>query len=198
MNVKPMLGDWEIPRVKELVTREQRAFVELNIPGRAGSVFQDMNALPLVMTITGSLYGAESNDQFLQQVRTTFQDGQPLTFVSDIVTGTELQYVIVEKLHFQINAANPDQLDYLIWLKESPPPPPPSSSSFLDGLDADLLDQAGALIDAAGGALDALEALGNIPDFGDPSGALKSTLTEIDDIMADLGGIATSLGNIFG
>lgn len=198
MTIKPMLGDWEIPRVAEMITQEQRGFVELNIPGRVGSVFQDMNSLPMALTLSGSLYGAEANNDFLQQVRTQFQDGAPLTFVSDIVTGTELQYVIIEKMLFQINAQNPDQLDYLISLKESPPPPPPSSSGFLDGLDSSLLDQAGALVDAASGALDALEALGNIPNFGDPSGALSSTLSDVDSIMGDLGGIATSLGDLFG
>lgn len=198
MNIKPMLGDWEIPRIAEMVSEEQRAFVELHIPGRVGSVFQDMNSLPMVLTISGSLYGTEFTNEFLQQVRTQFQDGAPLTFVSDIITGTELQYVIVEKMHFQVNAANPEQLDYLIRLKESPPPPPPSTSSFLDGLDAGLLEQAGALVDAVGGALDALEALGNMPDFGDPSGPLEATLSEIDGIMSDLGGIASSLGEVFG
>jgi len=198
MNSKPMLGDWEIPRVAEMVTREQRAFVELDIPGRVGSVFQDMNSLPIELTIRGSLYGAEAGDEFLEQVRSKFQDGSPLTFVGDIVTGTELQYVIVEKMQFQINAENPEQLDYLIRLKESPPPPPPSSSSFLHDLDAGLLDQAGSLIDAVGGALDALDALGDIPDFGDPSGPLEATLTEIEGIMSDLGDMAASLGDLFG
>ncbi len=197
MNVKPMLGDWEIPRIAEMITGEQRSMVELPIPGRVGSVFQDMNSLPVSLTIAGSLYGTESNNEFLQEVRAKFLEGAPLTFVGDIVTGTELQYVIIEKMNFQINAMNPEQLDYLIWLKESPPPPPPTASGFLDGLDTSLLDEAGALVDAVGGALDALEALGNIPDFGDPSGPLTSTLNDVEGIMNDLGDIATSLGGIF-
>lgn len=198
MTIKPMLGDWEIPRVADMVSREQRRLVEHDIPGRVGSVFHDMNSLPITLSISGSLYGTESNNEFLEEVRGKVQEGAPLTFVSDILTGTELQYVVVEKMVFQINAQNPDQLDYQILLKESPPPPPPASSGFLDDLDTSLLDEAGALVDAAGGALDALEALGNIPDFGDPSGPLEATLNEVDEIMGDLGDIATSLGDIFG
>jgi hypothetical protein len=198
MSVKPMLGDWEIPRVADLQTGETRAFVELPIPGRAGSVFQDMNCLPMTLLIAGSLYGTETSNEFLQEVREKYLEGAPVTFVSDILTGTDLQYVIIEKMQFQINAGSPEQLDYRIWLKESPPPPPPSSSGFLDGLDTSLLDQAGALVEAAAGALDALEALGNMPDFGDPSGALEPTLNEVEGIIGDLGDIAGSLGNLFG
>jgi hypothetical protein len=197
MSVKPMLGDWEIPRVADMQTREERAFVELAIPGRVGSVFQDMNTSPMALTIGGSLYGGETNNAFLEELRGKYQAGAPVTFVGDIVTGTELQYVIIEKMHFQINARHPEQLDYFFVLKESPPPPPPSSSSFLDDLDTSLLDEAGALVDSVGGALDALDALGNLPDFGDPSGPLESTLDDIDGIMGDLGDIATSLGSLF-
>ncbi|MCG8311978.1 MAG: hypothetical protein MI976_02075 [Pseudomonadales bacterium] len=197
MSVKPMLGDWEIPRVADMQTLEQRSMVELNIPGQTGSVYQDMNSLPMQLMLSGSLYGSETNNDFLEQVREKYQEGAPVTFVSDIVTGTELQYVVIETMAFQINARNPEQLDYFLTLKESPPPPPPSSSGFLDGLDTSLLDEAGALVDSVSGALDALDALGNIPDFGDPSGPLESTLDEVDGIMSDLGDIASSLGDLF-
>ena len=192
-----MLGDWEIPRVADVQTLEQRSLVELSVPGQVGSVFQDMNSVPMQLTIAGSLYGGETNNEFLSQVREKYQEGAPVTFVSDIVTGTELQYVLIETMAFQINASNPEQLDYWLTLKESPPPPPPSSSGFLDDLDTSLLDEAGALVDSVGGALDALDALGNIPDFGDPSGPLESTLDEVDGIMGDLNDIASSLGDLF-
>lgn len=197
MSVKPMLGDWEIPRVADMQTVEQRAIVELAVPGQVGSVFQDMNSQPMQLMIAGSLYGAETNNEFLEQVREKYQAGEPVTFVSDIITGTELQYVLIQTMAFQINAGNPEQLDYLLTLKESPPPPPPSSSGFLDDLDTGLLDEAGALVDSVSGALDALDALGDIPDFGDPSGPLESTLDEVDGIMSDLGDIASSLGDLF-
>jgi len=197
MSVKPMLGDWEIPRVADMQTLEKRTFVELEIPGSAGSVFQDMNSLPMQLMISGSLYTSEANNEFLEQVRGQYQEGAPVTFVSDIVTGTELQYVVIETMGFQINANDPDQLDYYLVLRESPPPPPPSTAGFLDGLESSLLDQAGSLIDAVGGALDALEALGNLPEFGDPSGPLESTLDEVDAIMSDLDEIASSLGGLF-
>ena len=198
MSVKPMLGDWEIPRVADMQTLEQRSFVELPIPGSVGSVFQDMNSLPMQLMISGSLYSSEANNAFLEEVRGQYQQGAPVTFVSDIATGTELQYVVIETMGFQINADDPGQLDYYLVLKESPPPPPPSSSGFLDGLDTSLLDQAGALVDAVGGALDALDALGNIPNFGDPSEPLKSTLGDVTSVVDDLDEIASSLGNLFG
>ncbi|MBV1878724.1 MAG: hypothetical protein KUG79_13870 [Pseudomonadales bacterium] len=197
MNVKPMLADWEIPRVADMQTLERRSLVELPIPGSVGSVFQDMNSLPMQLMISGSLYGSETSNEFLEQVRSQYQAGAAVTFVSDIVTGTELQYVVIETMGFKISAKGPDQLDYFLLLKESPPPPPPSASGFLDGLDTSLLDQAGALVDAEGGALDALDALANIPDFGDPGGPLTATLDDVTAVLGDLSDIASSLGDLF-
>ena len=192
-----MLGDWEIPRVADMQTLEQRSFVEFDIPGKVGSVFQAMNNLPMHLVISGSLYGGEGNNEFLKKVREQYNKGEPVTFVTDIVVGAELQYVIIKTMGFQINANNPEQLDYYLELKESPPPAPPSSSGFLDDLDSNLLAQAGALVDTVGGALDVLEALSDIPDFGDPSAPLKATLSEVEDVVGDLDEITLKLGGLF-
>ena len=40
MSLTPMLADWELPRVTRLETLETRDFLELPVPGRAGSLLQ--------------------------------------------------------------------------------------------------------------------------------------------------------------
>jgi hypothetical protein len=196
MNVKPVLGSWEIPHIAEINALERRSYVELPVPGRVGSLFQDMNTKPARIAIAGSLYGDEDRNEFLEEVRAKFYAGEPLTFVGDIITATEIQYVVIETLLFEQNGARPDETSYLIVLKESPPPPPPPDP--LGGLDAGLLDQAGSLLDSVAGALDLISGLGDIPDFGDPTEPVTRAMDGIEAATQGLGSIVDSLEGLFG
>jgi hypothetical protein len=196
MKVKPMLGDWEVPHIAAIRSAERRAFAELPVPGRAGSVFQDLNAGPVRIAIEGSLYGDEARDDFLAEVRGKFKAGEPVTFVADIVTATEVQYVIVEELRFQESGVRPDQADYFLVLRESPPPPPPPDP--LGGLDAGLLDQAGSFLDSVTGALGALDMLGSIPDLGNPTEPLMGLLDDFGSVTEGLPGLMDSLTALIG
>ena len=196
MNVKPVLGDWEIPRIQSIKSLEKRNFVELDIPGRVGSLFQDMNTGPTRVAICGSLYGNETRNEFLEELRGKFREGEPMTFVGDIVTATEVQYVIIETLQFEENGLKPDQLDYYIILKESPPPPPPPDP--LGGIDTDLLDQAGDFLDSVTGALYVINSIGSVPDLSDPTDDLTSALDGVTDATSGLGDALTPLQSIFG
>jgi hypothetical protein len=191
VKVKPVLGDWEIPRIASIRTLERRAFAELAVPGRAGSLFQDLNTTPTRVAIWGSLYGDEDRDEFLETLRGKFRAGEPVTFVADIVTATEIQYVIIEAMRFQESGTKPDQTDYLFVIRESPPPPGPSDP--LGALDTGVLEQAGGFLDTVTGALDVIDTLGTIPDIGDPTPPLSTSLegvaaaTEgLDDTLAPL------------
>jgi hypothetical protein len=171
-------------------------FVELPIPGKVGSLYQDMNTAPTRIRISGSLHGDEARDQFLQQLRGKFREGTPVTFVADIVTATEVQHVIIESLRFEENGANPDQTSFNLVIRESPPPPPPPNP--LGGLDASLLDQAAGLLDTVTGALDAIEALGNVPDFQDPTPPLTGALSGLTTATQGLDAALQPLKAIFG
>lgn len=196
MSVKPMLGDWEIPRVAFMRTDEARRFAEQPIPGRAGNVLQDLNAAPLVLEIAGSIFAEEERNEFLQSVREKFRAGEPLTFVADITAATDLQFVVVEAMRFEESATLPDQISYYLRLRESPPPPPPPNP--LGALDTSLLDEAGAFIDDVGGVLDALDALANIPDFSDPSALLGGTLDGVTAALDNLAKLDGRLIDLFG
>jgi len=195
MNVKPMLGDWELPHVITMEALEERTIVEHDIPGQVGSLIQDMNSQPTQVLIDGSVYGEEQST-FLEEVRGKFQEGEAMTFVGDIVTGTQVQYAVIKSLHISINAINPDQVDYSMVLRESPPPPPPADP--FGGIDTDMLDAAGDYLDSVTGALDALDALGSIPDIGDPTAPLTSTLETVGDTMDELGSVSTAMTGLFG
>ena len=196
MRVKPLLGDWEIPRIESIRALEHRTFVEFPVPGRVGSLFQDLNTAPTRLAIAGSLYGDEVRDQFLEDLRGKFQAGEPVTFVADITTATEIQYVIIEELQFAESGRQPDQIDYLILISESPPPPPPPDP--LGGIDTSLLDEAGNFLDSVTGALDVLDGLLDLPELSDPTEPLMSTLDGVTSALGELGGITSDLGELFG
>lgn len=196
MNVKPVLGDWEIPRIEAIDAFEQRRFVELEVPGRAGSLYQDLNLRPAWIGLRGSLFGDETRNDFLEALREKFRAGEPVTFVADILTATEVQYVVIETLAVAQSGSHPDQMDYRIVLRESPPPPPPPDP--LGGIDTGLLGDAASLLDSVTGALDALEMLGAIPDISDPTPPLRETLSGVGSALAGLAEVTGSLSNLFG
>jgi hypothetical protein len=196
MSLVPMIGDWEVPRVTRLETLEAREFLELPIPGRAGSLFQDLNRRPARIVIEGSVFGEQAGLDFLNALREKYLAGEPLTFVSDIVSGTDIQYVLLQQLHIQAEASAPDQIDYALWLAECPPPPPPPD--ILGGLDAGLLDAAAGMLDSAMGALDALAALGSMPDLSDPTGGLSGILSDTAPAIGQLGEIGNGLRDLLG
>lgn len=196
MAVKPVLGDWEIPRVDVMRTAEARRFAELAVPGRQGSLFQDLNAEPTLIEIGGSIFADEERSEFLQTVREKFRAGEPATFVADITQATDIQFVVIESMRFEQRADRPDEVFYHLVLRESPPPPPPPDP--LGGIDASLLDQAAGFVDGVTDALDALDALANLPDFSDPSALLGGTLDKVTTALDGLGTVATSITQLFG
>jgi hypothetical protein len=195
MNTKPVLGDWEIPRIQKMRSDQRRRIAELPVPGRAGSLLQDLDTAPTEIEIHGSVFAEERGD-FLGNVREKFKAGEPLTFVADIAAATDLQYVMIESLIVEESSHFPDQIDYFLKLRESPPPPPPAD--LLGGIDSGLLDMAGDFIDGVTDVLDAIDALGNIPDFSDPSALLGGALDGVTGAVGQLDEIGGLIDNLFG
>ena len=199
MRVKPVLDDWEIPRIDSMKTAEHRDLVELPVPGRAGSLFQDMNRAPARVSIRGSLYGDEARSTFLETLRNKYHTGEPVTFIADILTATEVQYVLIEDLYFEESAAavaagsRAGQCG--MRLHRAPPPPPPDP---FGALDTSLLDQAGGFLDSITGALDAIDGLGNIPNIGNPTAPLTNALDGLTAATSGLGENLNPLTEIFG
>lgn len=196
MTTVPMLGDWEIPRIATMRTEEARKLAEHRVPGRAGSVFQDLGAAPVTIEVAGSVYSDDERTGFLDEARARFAAAEPLTFVADILQATDIQYVLVESLVVEEVATRPGEFAYRMRLRESPPPPPPADP-FGD-LDAGLLDQAAGFVDGVTDALGAVAALGNIPDFRDPSALVGGATDEAAALIDGLGAIGPAVQSLFG
>ena len=195
MNVKPILDSWEIPRIENIRIAERRVWVEHAVPGRQGSLYQDLGTRPAAIVISGSLAGDQMRDEFLETVRAKFQAGQPVTFTADITTATQIQYVVIEDMAFAEVAGLPDSFRYSVVLRESPPPPPPGG---LPDIDAGLLDQALDLVGDIGDLTNLLDGLGSIPDLGNPVPPLQSSLDQFKNVTGGLAEAMNTLNGLFG
>lgn len=196
MTVTPMLGDWEVPHIAAMRTEEARKLQAHPIPGRAGSVYQDLGAEATVVEVSGSIYQAQDRSRFMEDARSRFLEAEPLTFVADITEATDIQYVIIESLVLEERGDRPDEVAYRMRLRESPPPPPPSDP--LGAIDADLLESAAGFVEGVTDALDALDALGDLPDFSDPSALLGGTTEEAITAIDRIGSLGDRLQSLFG
>lgn len=179
MLVRPMIGGWEVPRIREIRAAESRRLARLPVPGLSGDLHQDLGRNALVVEITGSLFGDEARDGFLKELRERFNAGQPVDFVADIVNEAELEQVLVEALTLEESGARPDQFDFTIRVREyTEPPEPPGLDLGLEapdlGLDIDLgLD----LLDLGG-------LLGSVPEIGDVLAPLEPAAAGLRDALA--------------
>jgi len=177
MIVRPMIGEWSPPSIERIRAVEARRLAVLPVPGLSGDLHQDLGRAAMGLEIVGSLNTDDARDGFLKSVREKFLAGDPVTFVADIVKESKLERVLIEELHFEEAASDPDSFHYRIVLREytEPPEPPAPASDFGIELDADL-DLAAAL------GLDALD----LP-------ALAASLPQIPDMLAPLKPAASSL-----
>jgi hypothetical protein len=208
MKVKPILDNWEIPNIARMDALEHRSLVELRVPGRVGSLFQDLNTAPTRVAISGSLFGDDARADFVDQLRGKFRAGDPVTFVADIVTATEVQYVLIETLHFEESGNAPDEVAYRVVLTESPAPSAPGGGALgatgdfdagaLAGIDSGLLDDATSFVETAEGALGAIEALEAMPNLQDPTEQLTPAVAGVEQAVSGLTAALKPLKEILG
>lgn len=196
MIVRPMLGEYEIPRIERIHAIERRRLARLSVPGLDGDLQQDLGHDSLAVEIVGSLQGDEARDGFLDEIRQRYQAGDPLSFVADITSATDLDQVLIESLEVSEHNEWAGAFRYRLLLRqyvEPPEPPSPVDDLGLD-LDADL-----DLLAALG--LDGLELpdlLGAVPDLGDPVAPVLPALDAVKSATAPLKDLLSSLKSTLG
>jgi uncharacterized protein DUF6046 len=199
MKIKPMIGGYEIPKIQRIGTIEDRRLVEVSVPGLRGSYHQDVGSGPVSIRIEGTLASDDQREQFLTEVRGKFTAGEPVEFVADITTATEIQNVLISDLSVREVAGSPDTFRYAMTLTQHVEPPstaPGAALGFanLAALNASLDLEAAGLFDV----LQIPDLLGSIPNFGDPTPPLKTALSGVAAATAGLGETLQPLRNIFG
>jgi hypothetical protein len=196
MIVKPMVGDWEVPRIEAIHTHELRRIAEIGVPGLMGDLQQDLGTTSLVVEITGSLVGDDARDDFLNKLREKYRAGDPVSFTADITTATELDQVLIVALDVVECNDAARSVRYRIVLREYVEPPEPPAP--IDDLGLDL----GADLDSlASLGLDGLELpdlLGDIPTVGNPVEPIKPALSGVDAATSGLGDLLGGLRSKLG
>ncbi len=193
--VRPMIGDWEVPRIERIASTEGRRLARFPVPGLAGDLHQDLGRDSLVVEIVGSLHGDEARDQFLTGLRAMFLAGDPVSFVADITTATELEQVLVEALYVEEVNQSAGSFRYRIVLRQYVEPPEPPSP--IDDLGAGLDGMLDALADLGLAGLELPDLLGDIPSIGDPTPPLRSALDAVRGATAPLDGMLSQLRDAF-
>ncbi len=118
MNVQPMIGEWQVPRIERLRSNGARRLRALPVPGLSGDLHQDLGREALRVEIEGSLSTDEARDDFLANLRESFYAAEPVDFVADIVHEAELEQVLIEAFDLLEDASDPDLFRYRIRLRE--------------------------------------------------------------------------------
>lgn len=192
MLVRPMIGGWEIPRISNIQAYDSRRIVQLPVPGLSGDLHQDLGRSALVVEITGSLYGDEARDEFLiDNIRPAFLAAEPVDFVADIVTESELEQVLIETLQIEESADTPEQFNYRIRLREYTEPPEPAGPDLsLEAPDLDLDIELGLDLLDLPGLLIPLPEIGDLLQPIEPAAnSLRDALSGVADVFTDLEGL---------
>jgi hypothetical protein len=186
-----MIGEWEVNGIESIRALERRRIARLPVPGLQGDLQQDLGTSSLVVEIAGSLHGDTARDDMLEQIESRFRAGEPVTFVADITTATQLELVMVEELEVsEVNEAA-DGFRYRIVLREYVEPPPPPAP--FEDLGLDLLDELDLLSSLGLDGLELPGLLGTIPDIADP---VEPVLGALDGVEAALEPLPDVLGGL--
>lgn len=143
MPARPMLGDLELKQVQHIDVGEDQALVQHAVPGLEGDFFQRLGRCATRVALSGVLTGSEAGEG-LGDLRQKFRAAEPVDFVADITTATQVDQVLIEDLMVRELAGKPERYEYAFTLREytprtavsterpSPVPSEPISTAALD------------------------------------------------------------------
>jgi hypothetical protein len=165
------------------------------VPGLSGDLHQDLGKGALAVEIVGSLMSEEARDTFLAEVRERFLAGEPVDFVADIVKESELEQVLIETLHLEELAGDPDAFRYRIVVREYTEPPPPPDPGL--DLGADLLPDIELDADLGLDLLDLPAIVADLPEVGDVLEPIRPAADELNQALGEAGSLLDPLKGLF-
>ncbi|MGE4560917.1 MAG: hypothetical protein AB7E77_12010 [Desulfobulbus sp.] len=195
MIIKPMLDSFELPCIESIRCLERRRLANHAVPGLSGDLYQDLGAESLRVEIVGSLQGDDKRDQFLETIREKFNSGEPLPFVADILTATELEEVVIEQLEIGEHNQWDRPMAYRLVLGRYVEPPEPVRS--FDDLGLELDTELDLLADLGLDGLELPDLLMEIPTVGNPVEPILPALDGTDGIVSGLGSLLDDFSRKF-
>lgn len=122
--VKPMLDEIELRLVQKIDAEGEQAQAQHGVPALEGDFLQGLGRRATRVTLSGVMTGTEAAED-LKTLREKFRDAEPVTFVADIATATDVGRVLIEEMGVRELAGKPERFEYALTLREFVPPPPP-------------------------------------------------------------------------
>lgn len=123
---RPMLDDVELQQVQAIETEGDQVLAQHGIPALEGDFLQGTGRRATQITLAGVLTGPEARDG-VQTLREKFRAAQPVSFVADIATATQVDQVLIEELGLRDIAGRSERFEYALMLREFIPPPRPQT-----------------------------------------------------------------------
>jgi Carboxypeptidase regulatory-like domain len=148
----------EIRTIYGIGITDIRNLVEIEIPGSAGNMLQDMGCEPVKISFFGEIMGLNSI-QTLEKLFSKYDAGTPFEFHSDITALAEVNKVILEEFQIEEAAGSISNYKYRMLLREYKEPPPPREEAPPDQdqqaseeaeKESEIDDIRGQLLDAEG------------------------------------------------
>lgn len=121
-----MLDDVELQQVQAIETEGDQVLAQHGIPALEGDFLQGTGRRATQITLAGVLTGPEARDG-VQTLREKFRAAQPVSFVADIATATQVDQVLIEELGLRDIAGRSERFEYALTLREFIPPPRPQT-----------------------------------------------------------------------
>lgn len=176
--MRPMLDDIPLPQVQTLKLRDARALAEHRAPGMDGSYCQNMGRHATAILVAGVASGPEAMET-IEKITDTFDAGDPVSFITDIVADAEIEQVIIDDFRLREVAGKPDRYAYALVLREFLEPAEPEAAGLLDD---DILSEAQSLTDDLIDGLDLLPGFDTgLERFVEPLGGLLARLQALNN-----------------
>jgi hypothetical protein len=119
---RPMLGDVELQQVQKVEVDENQVLAQQSIPALEGDFLQRLGRGATRFSLTGVLSGLQVADS-LKSLREKFRAAEPVAFVADIATATQVTQVLIEEMDVRELAGKPERFEYAFTLCEYISPP---------------------------------------------------------------------------
>lgn len=181
-----------LTRIHHLATLEQANWVAHRIPGREGTVTQDLGRASVRLDVRGICYGPQAQGD-LERLRQAYKQRQTVDFLAEVVGQAYFSQVIIEQFEVAQRAEAPEEYSYRLIVAEAVPAQAKSSSAAVQPK----IKAKTANFMTATLLPDALK-MGAIPEVSNPFEPLRKSIDPIQDatqsIDADTQGLRDLLG----
>lgn len=186
------IANIQLNRIHHLATLEQAQWVNHTIPGREGTVTQDMGRASVRLEIQGICYGARAQDD-LERLRQIYKKREAVDFLAEIVGQAYFSRVIIEQFEVVQRAIAPDEYSYRLTVAEHVPT---QAKAMGTKVNQSIKVKAAGFMTATL-LPDALQ-MGALPEISNPIQPLRTSLTPIQEATQGLRTVTQDLQGLLG